>query len=55
VAEEQAVARKLLALAVAPAEAVRTAAAEPIRLLGLAEEPAVLAMAVDLVKAQGRG
>jgi hypothetical protein len=55
VAEEQAVARKSLAPEAARVEAVPIAAAEPIRLLGLAEQPAVLAMAVDLVKAQGRG
>ena len=54
-AAEQAAARKLLALEAARVEAARIPEAEPTRLLVLAAELAVPAMAVDLVKAQGRG
>ncbi len=55
VVPEQAVVRKLLALEAARVEAARIPEAEPTQLLELAAELAVPAMAVDLVKAQGRG
>jgi hypothetical protein len=52
--ELEAAARKLLALEGARVEVVRTPVVEPTRLLGLAEEPGVLAMAVALDKEPAR-
>ncbi len=54
VAEEQAAARKLVALEAARVEAARIPEADPTRLLGLAAELAVLAMVVALDKEPAR-